>query len=66
MSSPADKSPRDAPCRVRRVFAGLFGRLFVHVKQRHLFDYNTAATRLWLALAASGLLAVVKRRVLKF
>ena len=59
MSSPADKSPRDAPCRVRRVFAGLFGRLFVHVKQRHLFDYNTAATRLWLALAASGLLAVV-------
>ena len=51
MRSPADESPRDAPGRVHR--------LFVHVKQRHLYDYNPAATRLWLALAGSGLLAAV-------
>ena len=55
MSSPAVESPRDAPGRVHRLFV----RLFVHVKQRHLYDYNAAATRLWLALAGTGLLAAV-------
>ena len=42
-AAPPDPGPRPGPC---AAFA-----------QRHLFDYNPAATRRWLALATAGLLA---------
>ena len=53
MSSAPEARPSDAPGPVRRRFVDLFGGF----ARRHLFDYNAAATRLWLALAASGALA---------
>ena len=49
MSSVPEASSRNAPGVLRRLLAGF--------AQRHLFDYNPAATRLWLTLAASGTLA---------
>ena len=57
MSSAPEARPRDAPGKVRRRFIGLIGGLLSGFAQRHLFDYNAAATRLWLALAACGALA---------
>ncbi len=61
MSSAPEARPRDAPGPVRRrvigLLSGLIGGLLTGFAQRHLFDYNPAATRLWLALAACGALA---------
>ena len=53
MSSAPEVRPREAPGPVRRRLVDLFGGF----ARRHLFDYNAAATRRWLALATGGALA---------
>ena len=46
MSSPPDTAPTTA--------FGVLGRWALHFVRRHLYDYNAAATSLWLVLATAG------------
>ena len=57
MSAPAADTRPVVPSPAPRPTPRLPPNPWVRFAQRHLFDYNVAATRLWLALAGSGAIA---------